>query len=72
MTTPRAAKEQEEYMKFPKTLYVTLQEPESGDPYFSADTKLFDATDPDGDETLVGVYTLTGTKKLRRVVQEMT
>ena len=56
-------------MKFPKELYVTWQGPESGDPFLSADTKLFDAADEDGDVTVVGVYHLAYTKKLKRVVQ---
>ena len=56
-------------MKLPKTIYVNWEEPESGHPYLAATPHLFDAADPEGDVTLVGVYTLTGTKKLKRVVE---
>ena len=56
-------------MKFPKEIYVTWQDPESDKPFLSAETKLFEAADTDGEVTIVGVYKLVYTKKLKRVVQ---
>ena len=56
-------------MKLPKDIYVTWQEPESGDPYLMVNTELFDAADPDGNVTIVGVYHLVEQKKLKRVVE---
>ena len=56
-------------MKLPKEIYVTWQEPESDGPFLSAETSLFEAADADGEVTVVGVYKLVYTKKLKRVVQ---
>ena len=58
-------------MKLPKTIYATWQVPESGGPFLSAEENLFDTADPDGAETVVGVYILTKTKTIKRVVEEI-
>ena len=58
-------------MKLPKMIYVTWQVPKLDGPFLFAEENLFDTADPDGEETVVGVYILTETKKVKRVVEEI-
>lgn len=55
-------------MLFPKQLYVTVERENDGTVYFSASRTAFDAAPDEGTVALVGVYTLTGKKRVKKLV----
>ena len=52
----------------PETLYVTVGRECDGTVYFSAGATAFAAAPDDGAVALVGVYTLTGKQRVKKLV----
>lgn len=53
----------------PKQLYVTVGRENDGSVYFSASETAFNAAPDDGTVATVGVYTLTGKKRVKKLVE---